>query len=368
MNEMQQNINWENIKKENAINFIPPIKYGKVVKVYTGDSFTILTKIPFFNETIEKSPIYKFNINLNGISSPKISSIPNVNNELGISSKNALIKWIFGKIIELSDISIDKYGKIYANVMIENININNWMLNNNFAIKSKNETKRRVSESDANSYNKSKLIFPKINASLKIDSFIESYLSSSSSISPKIFDNFILPEIKYSEKRPTSVSSSSIIQTDCFLSHNWGEKHYNHEKVKKVNDALKKRGLNTWFDESKLNGNIRFKMAEGIDNTKCVVVFITEEYRNKVNGIDMKDNCKYEFTYAMNQLGSQNMIPVIMETDMKNSSKWRGELGAALGSMLFIDLSDNTDINIEQKYDELYKKIKYIIHKESKNH
>ena len=84
----------------------------------------------------------------------------------------------------------------------------------------------------------------------------------------------------------------------------------------------------------------------------------------------MKDNCKYEFTYAMNQLGSQNMIPVIMETDMKNSSKWRGELGAALGSMLFIDLSDHTDtdINIEQKYDELYKKIKYIIHKESKNH
>jgi hypothetical protein len=105
-------------------------------------------------------------------------------------------------------------------------------------------------------------------------------------------------------------------------------------------------------------------MAEGIDNTKCIVVFITREYRDKVNGIDMKDNCKYEFTYAMNQLGSQNMIPVIMEKEMRETNKWKGELGAALGSMLYVDLS--VDVEIEKKYDELYKRIRHVIHRESK--
>jgi hypothetical protein len=137
--------------------------------------------------------------------------------------------------------------------------------------------------------------------------------------------------------------------------------------VSEVNMALKKRGLNTWFDENKIDGNIRYKMAEGIDNTKCVVVFITKEYRDKVNNMDMKDNCKYEFSYAVNQLGPQNMIPVIMQEEMRDNHKWKGELGAALGSMLYIDLSEDVSIiEFENKYDELYKRIKHIIDRENK--
>jgi hypothetical protein len=58
------------------------------------------------------------------------------------------------------------------------------------------------------------------------------------------------------------------------------------------------------------------------------------------------------------------MIPVIMEAEMKDTSKWKGELGAALGSMLYTDLSEETDL--EKKCYELYKKIKYIIQKNSK--
>jgi hypothetical protein len=83
-----------------------------------------------------------------------------------------------------------------------------------------------------------------------------------------------------------------------------------------------------------------------------------------VNGIDKKDNCKYEFTYAMNQMGSQNMIPVIMEKEMRETNKWKGELGAALGNMLYVDLS--VEVDIEKKYDELYKRIKKVMNRESK--
>jgi len=326
--------------------FVPPIHFGKVTKVYTGDTFLIITKIPFYNETIKTASIYSFIIYLNSVAAPKI--IPMVNDN-GKNSRDALYRKIYGKVLELRDISSDKYGKIYANVFLENVCINEWLLQNDYVFSCKNERRRRrVSESDSHAYDKSKILLPKINHS------IESILQSSSY---KI-ETFVLPPIE----RPTTASTS--FETDCFLSHNWGEKSMNHEKVKIINEALKQKGIKTWLDENKIDGNIRYKMAEGIDNTKCFIVFITREYRDKVNGIDMKDNCKYEFTYAMNQLGSQNMIPVIMEKEMRETNKWKGELGAALGSMLYVDFS--VEIEIEKKYDELYKRIRHVIHRESK--
>ena len=220
----------------------------------------------------------------------------------------------------------------------------------NYASKCKNGRKRRVSESDTYSHShsdKNALVLPSIDTIL-------SKTNDLGSVS--------LPILQITRQN----TINSIIQSDCFLSHNWGEKNINHQRVHTINVELQKRGLKTWFDENKIDGNIRYKMAEGIDNTKCVVVFITKEYRDKVNGLDMKDNCKYEFSYAMNQLGSQNMISVIMEPEMKETNKWKGELGAALGSMLFVDFSSTSplsEIELGKKYDELYKRIKHIIHR-----
>lgn len=321
--------------------FVPPIHYGKVVKVYSGDTFTIITKIPFLNETIETAPIHSFIIHLNSVAAPKI-------NDKGKTAREALYIKIYGKVVELRDVSCDKHGKIYANIFLENACINEWLLNNNYVLSCKNERRRRVSESDSHYYDRSK-------TNISIESILES------SLSPQKIDNFVLPPIMI--YRPNTASTS--LETDCFLSHNWGEKQLNHEKVKKINVALKQRGMQTWFDENKIDGNIRYKIAEGIDNTKCFIVFITREYRDKVNGIDMKDNCKYEFTYAMNQMGSQNMIPVVMEKEMRETNKWKGELGAALGNMLYVDLSVVGDI--EKKYDELYKRIRHVIHRKTKD-
>ena len=256
------------------------------------------------------------------------------------------------------------YGHFYANVFIGDIHINTWSLQHKYTSVSKNGKRRRLSESDSHAHDnhrKSKVILPNIYPSILDSSFTSS--------SPKQKDNYILPELLLAEIRPSS-SSSSTIQTDSFLSHNWGENKTNHHLVANINVALKKRGISTWFDENKIDGSIRFKMAEGIDNTKCILVFITREYREKVNGIDMKDNCKYEFTYAVNQLGAQNMIPVIMEPEMKDAHKWKGELGAALGSMLYIDFSSaiisNTLEEIEKKYDELHRRIQHLLNRQKK--
>jgi hypothetical protein len=322
-----------------------------VLKIYTGDTFVLATKIPFFHETLETAPICKFTIHLDSVTAP-------IEKENGLITKEALIKKIEHQVVQLRDISTDRHGKIYAKVFLAEENVNEWLVKNNYGVRSKNGKKRRMSESDSILSNPS---LP----SLKHYSCKDIIPEHSNGLT---IDKFILPFI---QRQNTNLSTASTsIKTDCFLSHNWGDQNKNHAFVKKVNMELQKRGLKTWFDENQMDGNIRFRMAEGIDNTKCVVVFITKEYRDKVNGIDMTDNCKYEFSYAMNQLGSQNMIPVVLETEMRDTKKWKGELGAALGSMLYVDLSISTDTKeetmLELKYEDISRRIRKIVEREKR--
>jgi hypothetical protein len=332
--------------------FVPPIYSGKVWKVYSGDTFSIATKIPFFGETGETAPISQFMIHLDGVTAPKSIPFGTIENE---KAKEALTQKIGDQVVQLRDISTDRHGKIYANVFLAEENVKEWLLQNNYVIKSKNGKKRRVSESDS-----------VLSSSLSSLPFLPSVTHYSCKDIPLENHNTLSYDRLPLMQRQNTESSVSV-KTDCFLSHNWGDQNKNHHFVKKVNLELQKRGWKTWFDENQMDGNIRFRMAEGIDNTKCVVVFITKEYRDKVNGIDMTDNCKYEFSYAMNQLGSQNMIPVVLETEMRDTKKWKGELGAALGSMLYVDLSlSKEETMLELKYEDISRRIRKIVDREKR--
>jgi hypothetical protein len=158
--------------------------------------------------------------------------------------------------------------------------------------------------------------------------------------------------------------TDKLQKTDVFLTHDWGddeEGRSNHARVSRVNKALKQRGLKTWFDEERMKGNIRDKMAEGIENTKCVVAFITEKYKNKVNSNNSADNCYFEFNYATLEKTGNNMIPVVMERRMKNTREWKGRLGAELGTHLYVDMVSDEEGTFEKKCDELVDMIKSII-------
>jgi hypothetical protein len=83
-----------------------------------------------------------------------------------------------------------------------------------------------------------------------------------------------------------------------FLTHDWGEEGENHSRVSRINDILKsKYGLTTWFDQDRMDGDVRITMTEGIENSLAMVVFITERYQRKVveGGSDSRDNCKVSF-------------------------------------------------------------------------
>ena len=110
-------------------------------------------------------------------------------------------------------------------------------------------------------------------------------------------------------------------------------------------------------------GEIRNKMIEGIENSDVIVVFITEAYRDKVNQGDGRDNCLFEFKYAFERKGPEVMIPVVMEPCMRNAQGWKGLLGAALSTHLYIDFSSafTDDAIFDAKVNELVSSINALL-------
>lgn len=185
------------------------------------------------------------------------------------------------------------------------------------------------------------------------------------------FDQDIFEELARSSGHDGKVSREHLTKfaekTDVFLTHDWGKElgMDNHARVSLVNDALKARGLRTWFDSEQMQGNIKKQMTKGIDNAQCVVVFVTKRYMEKVDGDNANDNCQLEFNYATNRKSGAKMLAVVMEDRMLNSKEWVGELGMVLGSMLYVsmtgDLSQASYLNAQA--DELTASIMRIIQK-----
>ena len=127
--QIDMKIYLENITYNETIPFIPPITCGKVIKVYDGDTITIASKLPM-NETI-----YRFSVRLNGIDSPEIKGGSTAESKLAKVSRDSLHTLIFGKIIELRNNKQEKYGRILADVYLDDLHVNQWMLDKKYAIK-----------------------------------------------------------------------------------------------------------------------------------------------------------------------------------------------------------------------------------------
>ena len=100
--------------------------------------------------------------------------------------------------------------------------------------------------------------------------------------SVSIFKGQTIAKLKPSALLP-SLQRSPV--TNVFLAHCWGKDgsgRDNHARVSRMNDKLKARGVTTWFDADRMVGNIQQQMAEGIDSTCCMLIFITEAYHDKV--------------------------------------------------------------------------------------
>jgi endonuclease YncB( thermonuclease family) len=131
----------ENIEYKDTIPFIFPITHGKVVKIYDGDTITIASKLPY-----NESPIYRFQVRLNGIDTPEIKGKTNEEKELAKTSKNTLNNMIYNKIVRLEKVSNEKYGRILAEVYLGDTNINKYMISSCYAVEYDGGTKKRPRE------------------------------------------------------------------------------------------------------------------------------------------------------------------------------------------------------------------------------
>ena len=118
-----------NIKYSDTTVFIPPIHYCKVVKVYDGDTITVASKLHMNN-----SIVYRFRVRLRHIDSPEIKGGSENEKRLAIIARDALHAKIFNKIVRIENKGTEKWGRILADVYYDNLYINQWMLDNNFAV------------------------------------------------------------------------------------------------------------------------------------------------------------------------------------------------------------------------------------------
>ena len=125
VNSINQPIKWNE-----TVPFTIPITGGYVIKVYDGDTITIASKLPFDN-----SPIYRFSVRLAGIDTPEIKGKTEKEKTMAINAKNKLQTLIMDKYVLLKNINTEKYGRILADIYLEDIHINKLMIDENLAVK-----------------------------------------------------------------------------------------------------------------------------------------------------------------------------------------------------------------------------------------
>lgn len=140
-NTYANRIDWDQVTYDSAEKFIPPISYGKVVKVYDGDTITVAT--PLDNT---RAPIYRFPVRLRGIDSPEIRGKEKQEVIVAMVARDALAAKVLNQTVFLQNIDTEKYGRVLADVYLEEHksgsgsgkpekqSISEWMLENHYAV------------------------------------------------------------------------------------------------------------------------------------------------------------------------------------------------------------------------------------------
>lgn len=130
---------------ENTRPFLPEIRTGKVIRIYDGDTITIATRISIDGNEIPQ--IFRFNVRLLGIDTPELKTKNQTEKLLAVKARDALNKYAINKSVTLQNTSYDKYGRILADVIMEDgTNISEWMIDNSHAVEYDGGTKHRPAE------------------------------------------------------------------------------------------------------------------------------------------------------------------------------------------------------------------------------
>lgn len=130
MNITLADATWKNTKE-----FVPLVTEGKVVKVYDCDTITIATKVPYLTTLDESNIMYRFHVRLLGIDTPEMKTKNEDEKAIAHLAQKTLSELILNKNVSLKNTSLDKYGRILANVYMEDgIELSSWAIEKRFAV------------------------------------------------------------------------------------------------------------------------------------------------------------------------------------------------------------------------------------------
>lgn len=129
-----------NLDLKNCQKFLLEVTHGYVIKVYDGDTLTIAFKLTGYNEDIT----YKMNVRLNGIDTPELRTKNKDEKECAKKARDYLSNLVLHKELSLKNCSYDKYGRLLADLYLDELHINQDMINNKYAVSYHGKTKEKV--------------------------------------------------------------------------------------------------------------------------------------------------------------------------------------------------------------------------------
>ena len=133
-----------------------------------------------------------------------------------------------------------------------------------------------------------------------------------------------------------------------FIGHNWGKDENNHKRVLALHRSIKTQGVRAWVDQERIHGNILDEITAGLEDSRMFVACITKDYMDKVAGKNKQapnDWCQLEFQRAFRLFGAANMIAVVMDNEVLDSSKWRGSVATVFANSIVIDFTSDARLD-----------------------
>jgi len=121
---------------KNTSTFVPALRYGKVVKVYDGD--TIHMVCPILNALDVNDPdkflTSRFKVRLNNLDTPELRTKNLIEKKYGYEARDVLKEKILNRVVELRNVGYDKYGRILADVNDDDTNLADWLVDQGLAV------------------------------------------------------------------------------------------------------------------------------------------------------------------------------------------------------------------------------------------
>lgn len=129
--EIPIGVSFKSLKK-----YVPEVSYGRVIKVYDGDTITIAAYPYPTSKTLRR-----FSVRIAGIDTPEKRGSDATEKKIACMAQAYLSALILGRIVTLQDVNLDKYGRLLATVFFDEANIGDLMLSQRFAVKYDGGTK-----------------------------------------------------------------------------------------------------------------------------------------------------------------------------------------------------------------------------------